>query len=122
MKIKKDSPRLDWTRSALQSAGEQLDAETNGGWVVGALTDAIIGFPDDAVVALDSVRTHNQIEALRAEFRDKIRHVHLKALALSEKGATISVEKLLSKKHRSNKLHNIKLRWLSLNWRHLPTS
>ena len=79
MKIKKDSPRLDWTRSALQLAGEQLDAETNGGWVVGALTDAIIGFPDDAVVALDSVRTHNQIEALRAEFRDKIRHVHLKA-------------------------------------------
>lgn len=78
-KIKRDNPQRDWSRAALQEAGDQLDTATHGKWVVEALKEAMEHLADEAVVALDSARTVDQVAALKAAFPGKVRHVHLKA-------------------------------------------
>lgn len=78
-KLHKDDPKRDGSRSALQLAGDELDARTQGGWVVDALRDATVDLSEDAVVVLDSARTPGQVAALKEAYPGMTRHVHLKA-------------------------------------------
>lgn len=72
-------PGRDRSRTALQQAGQHLDKETHGAWVVDALRLATAELPADAIVVLDSARTLDQIAALRAAHAGHTWHVHLKA-------------------------------------------
>ncbi|WP_339159384.1 adenylosuccinate synthetase [Methylobacterium bullatum] len=80
-KLLRENPDRDRSRTALQAAGQALDAETKGSWVVDALRDATKGFPEDTIVVLDSVRTCDQAAALKEAYPSCVRHVHLKAAA-----------------------------------------
>lgn len=66
-------------RAALQKAGEQLDRATDGRWLAEALSPHIAQLDENAVVVVDSVRTHQQIEALREIYLRSVVHVHLTA-------------------------------------------
>ena len=72
-------PRRSATRRSLQRAGQELDRETDGRWVADALVEAAAGAPLDALIVLDSVKIHGQIEAIRRAFGPKVRHIHLTA-------------------------------------------
>ncbi len=77
-KLKRDLPS---ERRALQEFGEQLDNETNGEWVLNALTkhitDAKVGQED--VVVVDAVRILPQVKAIRRAYQFAVKHVHLEA-------------------------------------------
>jgi adenylosuccinate synthase len=79
--IKKLKRELPSERRALQEFGTQLDDETNGEWVLGALrkhiTDARVGQED--VVVVDAVRILPQVKAIRRAFQFAVKHVHLEA-------------------------------------------
>ena len=68
-------------RRALQEAGERLDRETSGEWIVKALTTQIAdrSLAEDASVLVDAVRIEAQIKAFRRAFGYRVTHVHLKA-------------------------------------------
>lgn len=66
-------------RAALQRAGERLDKETGGAWVVNGLTRRLTSLPDDARVLVDSVRLIAQVEAIQRAFGQRVVHVHLTA-------------------------------------------
>lgn len=72
-------PRLRETRGALQRAGEQLDIETDHGWVAQDVLRIVSNFDDNGVVAVDSVRTARQVAAFRDAFGARIVHMHLTA-------------------------------------------
>lgn len=65
------------SRTALQAAGAALDEETGGLWVVDAVVEADTAGVD--FLLLDSVRIAPQVTGLRAQFPDKVVHVHLDA-------------------------------------------
>lgn len=67
------------TRAALQEAGVRLDKETGGAWVVEVAREALVQCPADSILLLDCVRIKVQLDALRAEFGDRLFHVHLTA-------------------------------------------
>jgi len=79
--IKKLRKELPSERRALQKFGEQLDAETNGEWVLSALkkhiADAEVG--QENVVVVDAVRILPQIKAIRKGYQFAVKHVHLEA-------------------------------------------
>jgi adenylosuccinate synthase len=79
--IKKLKKELPSERRALQKFGEQLDAETNGEWVLSALkkhiADAKVG--QENVVVVDAVRILPQIKAIRKGYQFAVKHVHLEA-------------------------------------------
>lgn len=66
-------------REHLQSAGEQLDRETGGTWVVSALAAQAAPLPTNAVVLVDAVRIEAQINAIRDAYGPRVVHVHLTA-------------------------------------------
>lgn len=74
-----DDPKLGTSRNSLQVAGQKLDVESRGAWVVDALRRAVDGL-SDVIVVLDSARTVDQASALKEAFGDRTRHVHLKAV------------------------------------------
>jgi adenylosuccinate synthase len=79
--IKKLKKELPSERKALQKFGEQVDAETNGEWVLNALkkhiADAKLG--QESVVVVDAVRILPQIKAIRKGYQFAVKHVHLEA-------------------------------------------
>jgi len=66
-------------RAALQKYGEQLDAETDGRWVVDGLAPAIASLGGSGLVIIDAIRIPAQLEALRQAFGRDVLHVHLLA-------------------------------------------
>jgi adenylosuccinate synthase len=66
-------------RGPLQEAGESLDRETDGKWVSDCLAERMKDFGDNSVVVVDSVRIAKQVDHLRAQFGDGVRHIHLTA-------------------------------------------
>jgi adenylosuccinate synthase len=74
--LKPDAPN---EREALQLAGEALDRETAGEWVLKALEHRLSETSDHDVVVLDSARIPEQIEAVRRGYGNRVYHVHLEA-------------------------------------------
>jgi adenylosuccinate synthase len=72
-------PDTEETRAALQAAGERLDRDLGGIWVVKALHRAINREPFPTRVVVDSVRTTDQIRLIRRLCGGRILHVHLTA-------------------------------------------
>jgi adenylosuccinate synthase len=66
-------------RGPLQEAGDSLDRETGGRWVVDALSARAKAVEDDAIAIVDSVRIAKQIEYLRLAYGGKVKHIHLTA-------------------------------------------
>lgn len=66
-------------RGPLQEAGERLDRETGGRWVVEALVRSVSQLGENVTVVVDAVRTEAQVEAIRREFGLRTKHVHLTA-------------------------------------------
>jgi adenylosuccinate synthase len=64
-------------RAALQAAGEQLDAETDGKWLADAVAREAEAFDDNDEAVVDSVRIAGQIEAIRSQFGPRVLHVHV---------------------------------------------
>jgi len=72
----------DAEREALQKAGEELDARTNGTWVATALTNRLLDLDlhqSDRRVLVDSVRLVSQVEAIRDAFGRNVVHIHITA-------------------------------------------
>jgi adenylosuccinate synthase len=65
-------------RGALQKAGEELDTETNGTWVIQAVEEAAKA-GSGKVLLLDSARIKLQVDELRSKFPGRVFHVHLHA-------------------------------------------
>ncbi len=65
-------------RANLQQEGDRLDVQTRGRWVLEELTKELPALADEVVV-LDSVRTRDQIEALRDAFGPIVTHIHVTA-------------------------------------------
>ena len=65
-------------RLNLQQEGDRLDVRTRGRWVQEELTRVSQAQADELVV-LDSVRTKDQIEALRKAFGPIVTHIHVTA-------------------------------------------
>lgn len=75
-------PKVAPERRAMQKAGEQLDRETKGAWVLEALRKRLGADGDhssDAVVVMDSVRIEGQIDAIRRGYGNRVLHLHLEA-------------------------------------------
>lgn len=70
---------LEHDRLALQAEGDRLDKKTHGKWVV----DEFISWLDQkghtSVAVIDSVRTLDQVAAVREAFGARVIHVHLTA-------------------------------------------
>lgn len=65
-------------RTNLQQEGDKLDVQTRGRWVLEELTKEVP--PEiDQVVILDSVRTKEQIEAIRDAYGPIVTHIHVTA-------------------------------------------
>ena len=74
-------PHLD-DRRTLQRAGDRLDRETSGEWIATSIASTLAGQPGTrapALLVVDSVRIHEQVQAFRAAFGDAVFHVHLTA-------------------------------------------
>lgn len=65
-------------RLALQTEGDRLDRETNGGWVLEGLIDTMRIAKKNTVFVVDSVRIIEQIEHIRHAYGQVI-HLHLTA-------------------------------------------
>ena len=65
-------------RANLQQEGDRLDVQTRGRWILEELTKELPA-QADKVVVLDSVRTRDQIEALRDAFGPIVTHIHVTA-------------------------------------------
>jgi adenylosuccinate synthase len=66
-------------RTSLQAMGDQLDGETSGEWVAGAIERHPDVQTDDARVLVDAVRIPEQIDAIRRAYGSRVVHVHLTA-------------------------------------------
>jgi adenylosuccinate synthase len=64
-------------RRAMQLFGERLDKETDGKWVLDALTK-LVRSPSQRVI-VDSVRILKQIRAIRQAYGFAVVHIHLMA-------------------------------------------
>lgn len=65
-------------RTALQQAGQELDAQTRGEWVSQELTRRLPSV-SEALLVVDCVRTRDQVTAIRSTFGRDVVHVHLTA-------------------------------------------
>jgi adenylosuccinate synthase len=63
----------------MQRAGDRLDRETEGKWVMDGLVSLAETLPDNAAIIVDSVRIPNQIAAIRQAFGPRVKHIHLMA-------------------------------------------
>ena len=66
-------------RVALQRAGDRLDRKTGGRWLVDETSILTARLREDAILAIDSVRTADQIDMFRKTFGPRVTHVHLSA-------------------------------------------
>lgn len=66
-------------RTALQKAGEKLDRGTKGRWVADTLSREVMVLPPETAVVVDSVRTLEQVDAIREALGSRVIHVHLTA-------------------------------------------
>src|SRR3990170_2475399 len=66
------------SRKDLQTMGDRLDIRTGGKWVVQELTKNLPALASETVI-LDSTRTKEQVEELRAAFGPIVTHIHLTA-------------------------------------------
>jgi adenylosuccinate synthase len=66
-------------RQALQTAGEQLDRETDGKWVADSAVQHARNLSQDAILLIDSARIKEQIGHLRRAYGQNVFHVHLTA-------------------------------------------
>jgi adenylosuccinate synthase len=64
-------------RTALQVAGDELDQETDFGWVAEDVAKVALGGPP--IIIVDAVRRSEQIDRLRDRFGGELRHVHVVA-------------------------------------------
>jgi adenylosuccinate synthase len=74
--FEKDSNEESPDRSSLQKFGEQLDVNSNGGWVMKYFQSHVRKNPR---VIIDSARIKNQIDAFRDAYGYHVVHIHLKA-------------------------------------------
>lgn len=75
-------PDISMERKVFQQAGERLDRQTRGKWVVEAMRRAHANWFTDAgpeLVVIDGVRIEGQIDALRQAFGKRVVHIHLTA-------------------------------------------
>jgi adenylosuccinate synthase len=77
--IQSKRPEVPTERAALQTAGVELDVDTDGRWVAESLPDRCAGFGDQAVVVIDSVRIKKQVGHLRSMYPGRVWHLHLTA-------------------------------------------
>lgn len=70
---------LSRNRKVLQSEGDRLDRSTRGKWVADELTEWLRNAPPGAAVIVDSVRTVEQVQAIRGAFGSGVIHIHLTA-------------------------------------------
>ena len=66
-------------RKYLQNAGERLDRRTKGRWVLEKLNGWLYDKAQSASAVVDSVRTLNQIDAIRDAYGSVVKHIHLTA-------------------------------------------
>lgn len=71
--------KLEPARESHQKFGELLDKKTKGEWVSRALTRFVEGLEDSAIVAVDAVRTIEQVRAVRKAYGPIVFHAHLQA-------------------------------------------
>jgi len=72
-------PRAIGDRARLQRAGDRLDRQSEGRWVVDALSKAMLAMQTQRNVVVDCVRTTQQIESIRSGFGRSVAHVHVTA-------------------------------------------
>ena len=74
-------------RATLQREGEQLDQETDGTWVLRGLDRDLRATKSSEGVVIDSVRTEEQVAAIRNAYGTSVTHIHLTApmLALGQR-------------------------------------
>ena len=78
--LKELLPRSDGLgRIDLQRKGDELDVQTNGRWVLDGLSRELRNLDQTKSVVIDSVRTPEQIHAVRVAFGPAASHVHLTA-------------------------------------------
>lgn len=65
------------SRNILQDMGDELDAETNGVWVLDQIELASLQEPFPARLLLDSVRRDFQIKRAKARWPNQVFYVHL---------------------------------------------
>jgi adenylosuccinate synthase len=74
-------PNVKREREAMQLAGEALDREYRGQWVLKAF-QSIEGIDgDNHVIVLDSARIQDQIDAVKNAYGNRVIHIHLTAPA-----------------------------------------
>ena len=66
-------------RSELQAEGERLDRITDGRWLRDELVHQLPYMPSESPVVVDSVRTLDQILAIRETYGGTVCHMHLTA-------------------------------------------
>ena len=66
-------------RYELQAEGERLDKITGGRWLHDELVYQLQCLPSDVCIVVDSVRTLNQINAIRETYGGVVYHIHLTA-------------------------------------------
>src|ERR1700733_13619128 len=74
---KKLGSELEADRRAMQRFGDRLDNETDGKWVLEALTKLVRSSSQRVIV--DSVRILKQIRAIRKSYGFAVVHIHLMA-------------------------------------------
>jgi adenylosuccinate synthase len=77
--IRTKFPKVEQERGALQKAGDRLDRDTKGAWVATEVSRLAAEIEEEAVILVDSVRTADQIRALREAFGPRVVHMHLSA-------------------------------------------
>lgn len=75
--LKERIKQASGNRRALQSEGDRLDKRTRGKWVVDELVRWLRTTSSNSPAIVDSVRTVDQIEAIRNAFGTRVIHVHL---------------------------------------------
>lgn len=73
-----DATGCENERRALQRAGDELDAKTEGKWVAEAIAP-VIEETQASILVLDSARIAEQVNVLRTTYPDKVIHIHLYA-------------------------------------------
>ncbi|MBZ5697627.1 MAG: adenylosuccinate synthetase [Acidobacteriia bacterium] len=71
--------KIEPERGAHQNYGDLLDRRTNGEWVSRSLTRVVEGLDNKAIVVVDSVRTSEQVRAIRKAYGPIVFHMHLEA-------------------------------------------
>src|ERR1700736_2534531 len=72
-------PKAATSRAAMQRAGDRLDRESEGRWVMDGLVSLAETLPDNAAILVDSVRIPKQISAIRQALGPRVKHIHLMA-------------------------------------------